>query len=235
MKFLSTFGPTAFILSISVSAASADVVYDEAVDGDFSADANAPTVVNVSSGNNTVVFTTDQEGDDRDIFTFNVAEGFELTGVVLDIFDTNSKNPQNLGFIGFSAGDVLGFDPDAPNPTALLGYALVYASESGSDIFSIMASGGGSQGYDGPLGAGDYTFWAQETSPTSDDWRVTLVINEVQVPCIGDLNEDGTVNGADLGLFLSSWGTSPCGADLNGDGICNGADLGVLLSAWGGC
>ena len=53
--------------------------------------------------------------------------------------------------------------------------------------------------------------------------------------CTEDLNGDGTVSGADLGLFLTSWGNSPCAADLNGDGTCNGADLGVLLSAWGDC
>ena len=55
--------------------------------------------------------------------------------------------------------------------------------------------------------------------------------------CVGDLNVDGVVNGADLGLMLSSWG--PCGAncpyDLNADGQINGADLGLVLSAWGVC
>jgi len=47
-----------------------------------------------------------------------------------------------------------------------------------------------------------------------------------------DLNCDGVVNGADLGLLLTGWGTSGPG-DLNGDGIVGGSDLGALLSAWG--
>ena len=55
--------------------------------------------------------------------------------------------------------------------------------------------------------------------------------------CAGDLNLDGVVNGADLGLMLSGWG--PCGSsclyDLNVDGVVNGADLGLLLAAWGTC
>jgi hypothetical protein len=55
--------------------------------------------------------------------------------------------------------------------------------------------------------------------------------------CAGDLNLDGAVNGADLGLMLSSWG--PCAAtctyDQNADGVINGADLGLLLSSWGAC
>ena len=55
--------------------------------------------------------------------------------------------------------------------------------------------------------------------------------------CPGDLNIDGVINGADLGLMLSSWGPcgSNCNADLNGDGVIAGADLGLLLSAWGPC
>lgn len=53
-------------------------------------------------------------------------------------------------------------------------------------------------------------------------------------PCPADLNHDGAVNGADLGLLLSNWGGSGTG-DLNGDGTVNGADLGLLLSAWGPC
>lgn len=45
-----------------------------------------------------------------------------------------------------------------------------------------------------------------------------------------DLNGDGVVDGADLGLMLGAWSTR--GADLNGDGTTDGADLGVLLAAW---
>jgi hypothetical protein len=47
-----------------------------------------------------------------------------------------------------------------------------------------------------------------------------------------DLNGDGTVGGADLGLLLAGWG-EPGPTDLNGDGTTNGADLGILLAAWG--
>ena len=47
-----------------------------------------------------------------------------------------------------------------------------------------------------------------------------------------DLNGDGVVNGADLGILLAAWGGSGT-SDLNGDGTVNGADLGVLLANWG--
>lgn len=51
--------------------------------------------------------------------------------------------------------------------------------------------------------------------------------------CTGDFNDDGVVDGADLGALLGAWGTD--GGDLNDDGITDGADLGVLLGAWGAC
>lgn len=57
--------------------------------------------------------------------------------------------------------------------------------------------------------------------------------------CPGDLNGDGTVDGADLGLIVGAWGPCPDGAacpgDLTLDGVVSGDDLGALLGAWGGC
>ncbi len=54
--------------------------------------------------------------------------------------------------------------------------------------------------------------------------------------CIGDLNVDGVVNGADLAILLGAWGAcTGCPADLNTDGLVNGADLAILLGAWGNC
>jgi hypothetical protein len=53
-----------------------------------------------------------------------------------------------------------------------------------------------------------------------------------------DLNLNGIVDGADLGVLLAFWGTvSPAfpRADINGDGLVNGADLGIVLAFWGPC
>ena len=51
--------------------------------------------------------------------------------------------------------------------------------------------------------------------------------------CPGDLDGNGAVNGADLGLLLAVFGSADPAADLDGDGSVNGADLGLLLAAWG--
>jgi hypothetical protein len=49
-----------------------------------------------------------------------------------------------------------------------------------------------------------------------------------------DLNDDGAVNGDDLGILLGAWGPAPGNpADLNDDGAVNGDDLGIMLGDWG--
>jgi uncharacterized protein (DUF2141 family) len=62
-----------------------------------------------------------------------------------------------------------------------------------------------------------------------DDFQVIRYDCTVAVP--GDLNGDGRVDGADLGVLLGSWGLAGA-SDLNGDGTTDGADLGQLLAAW---
>jgi choice-of-anchor B domain-containing protein len=47
-----------------------------------------------------------------------------------------------------------------------------------------------------------------------------------------DLNGDGAVDGADLGILLGNWG-NPGAADLDGNGTVDGADLGALVADWG--
>jgi hypothetical protein len=46
-----------------------------------------------------------------------------------------------------------------------------------------------------------------------------------------DLDGNGSVDGGDLTVLLSNWGTDGL-ADLDGDGIVGGGDLTILLSAW---
>ena len=50
------------------------------------------------------------------------------------------------------------------------------------------------------------------------------IIPAAQARCVGDLDGDGVINGADLGLFLSAWGNcnEDCPADLDGNGSVAG-------------
>jgi hypothetical protein len=52
--------------------------------------------------------------------------------------------------------------------------------------------------------------------------------------CPGDLDGNGTVDGADLTILLGNWGGMSDG-DLDGNGSVDGADLTMLLGNWGLC
>jgi hypothetical protein len=64
----------------------------------------------------------------------------------------------------------------------------------------------------------------------------TEFADETEFDCLADLNVDQSVDGSDLGLLLSNWGT-PGGpeGDMDLDGDVDGADLGLFLAAWGAC
>ena len=82
--------------------------------------------------------------------------------------------------------------------------------------------------------AGTYSLSVTANGVASDPWTYW----NPRASCTADLNLDGRVDGADLGILLSGWGmpgASNGSGDLSGDGMIDGADLGMLLAAWGTC
>ncbi len=91
----------------------------------------------------------------------------------------------------------------------------------------------------------DPTNWsfgfAARNGGIDQDLLIGDLVIDVTVECPpetdpADLNGDGEVNGADLGLLLGAWGPcadDPCTGDINGDGRVDGGDLGLLLGSWG--
>ena len=76
----------------------------------------------------------------------------------------------------------------------------------------------------------DNIYWVTGQIFTPNGWQTEIA--SFMVALIGDLNDDGTVDGADLTILLGAWGTDDSIADLNGDGIVDGADLTILLANW---
>lgn len=77
--------------------------------------------------------------------------------------------------------------------------------------------------------------WAYETTPNTPVVIPALFeFPPPPSPC-PDLNGDGFIGSADLGILLGSWGPQQGPADLNGDGIVNSADLAFILGSWGPC
>jgi len=80
------------------------------------------------------------------------------------------------------------------------------------------------------LAAGEYVIQAQRlgssgtAAPTGVAW--------FRPAPAADANWDAVVDGLDLAIVLSAWGTSFAPADLNGDGSVDGLDLAVILANW---
>ena len=94
-----------------------------------------------------------------------------------------------------------------------------YSADYGNwNAFNATATAGSYDGlgYSAVVGFGPYTAVIFSQSP----------------PSRFDLNSDGAVDGADLGMLLAAWGAAGT-ADFNGDGKIDGADLGQMLAAWG--
>ncbi|MEN1705770.1 MAG: hypothetical protein AAGJ54_09715 [Planctomycetota bacterium] len=148
---------------VPASAASANVVWDEDVDGDLSDDQFAPTIIDLGLGSNLVAGRTSagNPNPDREFFTIEVAAGLELSEVVLIEYDTTSQN----SFIAVEAGPQI---TSLASVEFVLGATLI-GTEVGSqegdnflDDLGLFPAFGGI-GFDGTLGPGQYTFWFQET------------------------------------------------------------------------
>jgi len=70
-------------------------------------------------------------------------------------------------------------------------------------------------------------------------WMIRATGEPAGVPCLGDLDGNEMVNGADLLVLLSAWGEcsdpDECPADVNDDLLVDGADLLAVLANWGAC
>ena len=137
--------------------AMAEIVWDEDVDGSLSTDRfNTTDFGTLALGSNNMIADT-QNGISK-FFTFTIAEGEELSAMILDQWISED----DLGFLGVVEGDFFDVDPAAPDVTQLLGYVHHGATFVGEDILPAMGQGPGSQGFTGPLGAGTYSFWIRQ-------------------------------------------------------------------------
>ena len=96
------------------------------------------------------------------------------------------------------------------------------------------------------LPAGDYRIRLRTEATALDTGGVDLYADSSarfefedaqfgEAHCPEDLTIDGLIDGGDLGLLLSAFGTDSFAADFDGSGLVDGGDLGFLLSAWGEC
>jgi FtsP/CotA-like multicopper oxidase with cupredoxin domain len=77
--------------------------------------------------------------------------------------------------------------------------------------------------------AGDYVYHCHLLE--HEEMGMMRTVRIEPCPLLGDLNNDGAVNDADLALLLGGWGTAA--GDVNADGSTDASDLSMLLGNWG--
>lgn len=160
----------------------------------------------------------------------------DAIGIIENDGAANSGYGTQLGFT--DVGPFADFNPDAvyrvldcdANPIGWAGGDLVGTNPNGPYLWDPIEVFGWGEGDIPPLTEGQGL----------DLGRLNVKVGtpECDEPpaCPGDFNDDGVVDGADLGSLLGAWGSCDgCPQDLNGDGEVNGADLGLLLGVWGAC
>ena len=83
---------------------------------------------------------------------------------------------------------------------------------------------------------GQPTMLTQGTAGSMLESPGYLCVESSDLGILGDLNDDGHVNGIDLAIVLGNWGAcgaGACVADIDRDGWVNGVDLAIVLGSWG--
>jgi hypothetical protein len=200
------------VLGVSSPAGFGGIIWNEAVNGQLSTNPASPTVLTVFPGSNEVIGETHgpiipatQLATDADIFSFTVGQGFQLTAINILAFNyvpnTNPANP-----ISYAAVQTGGRITSTTSGAALLG-ATLFGNQApypgvGGDLLPALAGGPtllAGSGFTPPLGAGQYTFWVQETNgSTSYDFAFQITPDPIPEPSTLTLFTLG-------GLALAGW------------------------------
>ena len=161
-------------------------------------------------------------------FNLRVVEHVTLDGFPQD-FGSPDHSLLRDGALGLSQQD-LKWKSVAPGATLPTAPSLPQVLHPSNDWNHLVVATRAMQG----AAIGPPPFPTDELTWQDLDW-INADVPKPPAKCgVGDFNCDGNVNGADLGVLLTEWGTCPgCQADLNRDGLVSGPDLGILLAAWG--
>ncbi len=164
-----------FLFALAPLSATAVTIHDESSDGDLSGALGSPTALSFSTGANTIIGsvganggTGATNGSDADYFSIVIPTGATLDSITIDGYSLTS--PTNGSFFGTVA-------------------AAAFTGQGFGDIdaFTIFNAGSGDVigALGGPFGAGNQSFWLQETAPTIASYTITF--NLVPEPAFAGL------------------------------------------------
>ena len=118
--------------------------------------------------------------------------------------------------------------PD-PTPESIDIVPVLSGAETDITVFATSCAPGGSAELWKVRGGGHNPPFDGAFARETARWLLARSVTVVA----GDLNRDGRVDSADLGLLLTAWGSCDgCDADFDGDGVVGGFDLGVITANW---
>lgn len=154
-----------------------DIVHDEDIDGDLSNDNLSPTVLVLGAGSNEILASSTFDPLDRDFWTVTIDPGFELSAIILQLYDTIELQ----SFFAVEAGSQV---TSLNDPSSLLGNAVIgfnVGAQQGDDVLDDLGNAVfGGTGFTGPLGPGTYTFWYQENN-NDTNYEFDFIVS-AQVP-----------------------------------------------------
>ena len=125
---------------------------------------------------------------DMDVFTFTVESGFQWSGLYVDAYAyPNGPTSDSLAFLGINTGTSFPYNADdfQNNPNvdynAYLGGTVFGTTDVGGLNILPRAGSVTGSGFSGPLAAGTYTIYVQQTGPASSytlDIEVTSVASQ---------------------------------------------------------
>jgi len=148
--------------------------YDEAVNGDISGNRLAPTSLALDPGSNSISGSV--IAGDLDYLTVHVSAGYALSQLVL----TSFVSTDDIAFMALQRGTQF-TETTSPNVANLLGWSH-FMLPVGQDYLALMGAGLGAIGFTGPLPAGDYTLWIQQTGAQSVGYGFNAVVTAAPEP-----------------------------------------------------
>ncbi len=173
---------TALALALALAVGttlSAQVVYDEAVDGDLSNSAGAPTAVSVGPGSNIVSGTMINGTDTRDFLTFTIPAGGSLEELTLLVYeDLPSHTFGAVGYHAINAGST-SLNPSFGTANSFLGGNHLFNLLGPGDILpDLAAATTNGTGFTIPLGPGSYSYVIQQTGFNLTGYSLDFVVED---------------------------------------------------------
>lgn len=164
--------------------------WTETTNGELSGDGDAPTLLGtLSTGHNLISGTMGSLGGvgpmDADVWNFTIAAGYYLTGI--DLVSYSAPTSGNDSFMAIANGGTINFsDPSNHLSNSLWNKQVDGFGNTYTNLLALLDLGPefGGLGFDGPLPAGNYTFWIQEGSEQIN-YGIDFVVSTAPVPEAG--------------------------------------------------